>query len=284
MRGAQFVGARLSDVARVTQQFTPLDPVGGWASATVTANASAHTKGAWTELIASTAFDVDALDIDVGNVSASGVNTATLLDIGVGAAASETVIIPDVAVGGALFGDTIANRVGISFRVPIRIPKGSRVSARIQSIVTGGKTATVNVRPLHSAIPVPVGSTVDVIGSNTATSEAAATSGTVDTWTEIGTTTKAYDALVFVPSMASGAVTQGERLFFVGIGASGSEVALHSRTGVVAGVTENFKLSDGCAGSLVQRYVPAGTRLAVKLQGLTNTGFQACVLGIPRLP
>lgn len=284
MRGAQFVGARLSDVARVTQQFTPLDPVGGWASATVTANASAHTKGAWTELIASTAFDVDALDIDVGNVSASGVNTATLLDIGVGAAASETVIIPDVAVGGALFGDTIANRVGISFRVPIRIPKGSRVSARIQSIVTGGKTATVNVRPLHSAIPVPVGSTVDVIGTSTGTSQAAATSGTTDTWTEIGTTSRAYDALVFVPSLATSAAAQGERVMFLGVGASGSEVAIHTRTSVVLGTTENYKLSDGCAGALVRRYTPAGTRLAVKLTGGANTGIQACVLGVGRLP
>lgn len=276
------VGARLINVRRVSQLWAPLDPVGGWVNATVTANASAHTKGAWTELIASTAAEADALDIDVGGVSQSGVNTAVLLDIGVGAAASESVIIPDVAVGSAAF--LVNSRLGISFRVPVKVPRGSRIAARIQSIVTGGKTASVSVRPVFSANPVPMGTTVDVIGTDTSTSQAAATSGTVGTWTEIGTTVRPYDALVFVPSMASAGVIQAERPMFLGVGPSGAEVAIHSRISAVVGVTENFRLCDGPAGAVVQRYIPPGTRLAVKVTGLANSGIQACVLGIGRLP
>lgn len=101
----------------------------------VTANASANTKGSYTELIASTAFDAQAIMIGFGLQS---VNGSMLFDIAVGGAGSEVVVIPDI-----LSASKNCNEAQ-SFILPFSCPAGSRVSARCQG-TTGAMTKEIVV-------------------------------------------------------------------------------------------------------------------------------------------
>lgn len=84
---------------------------------------SANTKGSWVELEASCPFDVDGFWVSFFNVTSRG---RQFVDIGIGAAASEVVLVPNVPFVGA-----VDATLG-SFYVPIRIAAGERISARSQ--------------------------------------------------------------------------------------------------------------------------------------------------------
>jgi hypothetical protein len=103
---------------------------------TVTAG-GINAKGSYSQLIASTSFASDAFVI--------GIKTATstvnfLVDLAVGAAAAEQVILPNVMFrsGGSLVAPFTI------LYVPIHILSGQRISARCQS-PNGGSTCTVGV-------------------------------------------------------------------------------------------------------------------------------------------
>ena len=104
----------------------PLTEVTQWVQstgATITAGATAHVKGAWAEHWASTPFEFQGLYLDV----LPNTNVNYLLDIGIGPAASEVVIISNMYFCRAHV------RSRMFFPIPIIIPKGSRVVARCQS-------------------------------------------------------------------------------------------------------------------------------------------------------
>ena len=101
----------------------------------ITANAAAHTKGNWSELIASTAADSKEIivNITLGNAG----TRSYLVDIGVGAGGAESVIIANL-----LFAPSPEGVPGVLIRLPIGIAAGSRLSARCQCS-TGGATVEV---------------------------------------------------------------------------------------------------------------------------------------------
>lgn len=86
------------------------------------------TKGAWTQLTASATHGARWLTLGLGcrNATTPGA-TQYRVDIGVGAAASEQVIVPDVIVR---VGDNGSAFIGPGFNVPVSIPAGARVAAR----------------------------------------------------------------------------------------------------------------------------------------------------------
>jgi hypothetical protein len=94
----------------------------------VTPPGTLNTKGAWTTIAASTTAIHNALYLGMQANGATGMaGSGVLLDIGIGAAASETVLVPDVY----LLGVTSER---YSIRSPttygVDIPLGSRLSAR----------------------------------------------------------------------------------------------------------------------------------------------------------
>jgi hypothetical protein len=247
---------------------------------TVTANASAHTKGAYAEIIASTSANASFLVLVVGGVRIGATNTATLLDIATGASGSETDIAANIAVGGA--SGTVANAPGLMFGFPIKVASGTRLSARIQSVVTGGKTASVRAILIDGGDYATAPTTVDVIGGNTANSEGISFSGASGTWVEgIASTSQAYRAVALVCSLHDGAAASNANVSFeVGIGASGSEVAFG---------TAKFTLDASESSATVPpftylfgRSIPAGSRLAVKHPFAANPSkYGFCLIGIP---
>jgi hypothetical protein len=243
---------------------------------TVTANSSAHTKGAWTELVASTSGNSSMIYVRVGGIVSTGVNTATLLDIGVGAAGSESAIIQNVAVGGAVATGTAG---ALYFVVPIQIASGSRVSARIQSLVTGGKTASVLVRLLDTGDYAQAPTSVDVIGTSTADSEGTAVTA-ANTYAQLtASTSRAYRALAFVPSVGDTTTAVVLTNYTVAKGASGSEVDLQT---ITTGYS-NDESTRTIDFPFIAAAIPSGTRLSVKLSGPSAnfSGYASCVIGIP---
>lgn len=93
---------------------------------TITANATAGNDGAYTQLIASTANDYFGLHVILQQGGTVG--TIGLVDIAIGGAGSEQVIVPDIP-----FVTFTANKRGggFSFWLPIHVPKGSRIAARV---------------------------------------------------------------------------------------------------------------------------------------------------------
>ena len=238
------------------------------ASVTVTADTSAHTKGAWAELIASAASDSSVLFLQITGISATTVNTASLLDVGIGAAGFETVIVANVGAGGAS---------AASYMLPVKIPKRTRVSARLQSLVTGGKTGSVSAVLCTTVLPWSP-STLDTYGATTATSSGT-NMPTSNTYVELtAATTRAYQGVVVSPTLNGGAVAAETVTYTVGVGAVGVE-STHGATRIVEGSTE-FILQLNGAPTYLPGHIPSGARLACK-QSTGRNYRDVILIGVP---
>lgn len=253
-------------------------------SLTVTSGGSAHTKGAWTEIVASTSADVASITVNsTAPVGQNGIDTRCLVDIGIGGSGSETVIIPNIAVG-----NKSSSTAGWLF--PVFIPKGTRVAFRSQHAVASTAN-TFRFRLGRSATPQstkPAPYCVNM-GANTSTSSGVVVSWggsthTKGTWTEI--TSAAPERLsalqVCVDYNGSVAGANGSALVDVAVGAAGSEVAVASNLFYVTTTSEQI---DHFGGGLpyLPVDIPAGARVSVRYQASSNListlGF--VLVGIP---
>lgn len=240
----------------------------GSGAAVVTCDVTAHTKGAYTQIIASTSADIDTIILRC-NSSQSSVDTASLVDVAVGASGSESIIIADLAVGGhASYGITI----------PISIPSGSRLSVRAQSVVTGGKTVTAAISGYSTGTYDRLNTTVDVLGTSTATSIGVpfVSNGT---YVEVVSSTSApYYGIIVVPSVTTTGVGATSPIFALGIGASGSEVDVMSHV-LDTGASETIGNAGIPTLGLYGKFVPQGSRLAVKAS-VSATAMDVCLIGL----
>jgi hypothetical protein len=249
---------------------------------TLTADTSAHTKGAWSQVIATTTSNASLIAIRVSGVHSGNTNTATLLDIGTGAASSETAVASNIAIAGASTASLAP--VGIIIPIPLKIPSGTRLSARIQSVVTGGKQATVEIFLFDAGDYATAPTSVDVLGTNTATSAGTALSGSANTWVEVvASTAQAYRAISFVPCMVGNTSSSLGVEYEIGVGASSSEQAfLFSTARFSSEETCNSAGPNFPIASLSPVALPAGSRLAVRHNLSANSGRHGFTLiGIP---
>lgn len=255
-----------------------------------TASATANTPGAWVQYLANNAVaSTDTIHCvhlqAIGNNQAVGADNSMLLDIGIGAAGSETVIASNIAIGGA----ANSNGIGPFFYLPIRIPGATRVALRVRA-ATGSRVLTVQViaftgAPALSSFSYRLPTTVDTLGTNTATSTGTAMSGASGTWTQITeATTVDYQALIVLasgPASITGA-SQTEFRLDLGLGSAGNEqdvaftYAFYTSNGFIAYRTP-LVLS-----SIYGGFVPAGTRISVRHNLAANPErVCACVIGVP---
>ena len=259
------------DIAWYENYSAIIHTVGG--SVTVTADTAAHTKGAWSQLIASTSANTSYIYFLVGSVSTTNTDTSTLIDFATGASGSEVAFASNICVGGAV--STIA-------AFPIKIASGQRISARIQSVVTGGKTASVQTIAMDTGDYNNAPTSVDVIGADTATSTGTAFSGASGTWVEAtASTSRAYKAVgITVAVQDSNTANVVNALYTVGVGASASEIEFgNSRVNItaneVASIVDPRIMHFG-------RNIPAGSRLAVKHAIAANPSkYGFTLIGIP---
>lgn len=96
----------------------------------VVSNGSAHTKGNYTQGIASTSENGDGLRLYISQSTAAA--RLYLLDVALGAAASEVVLVPNIHFR------LNSTSYWTKLFIPCKIPAGSRVSFRCQDATGGG--------------------------------------------------------------------------------------------------------------------------------------------------
>jgi hypothetical protein len=256
-----------------------LNLAGGDPATTVTASSTIHTKGAWTQLLASTSGDSNLLLTRAMGVNTAATETSMLLDIAVGASGSETPIMENLAVGGAATGGPAS--AGLVIPLPVYIPSGSRISARIQSLIASD---TCSVRfAVHRVGALQVLPTsVDVMGSDASTSRGTALSGASGSWVQItASTSQRYRAVYVVASTIGTDVANNLATLEVGFGASGSEVAV-TKQRVQFGANESADSLPSIFNVPLPCDIPAGSRLAVRHSVNPNPErYGVCVIGVP---
>jgi len=258
----------------------PTELVDSFANVTVTADTAAHTKGAWTEVAASLAEDSTLLVFQVSTIGVSGTNTATLIDVGVGASGSETAIAQNIAVGGAApYFDT----QNVVVLLPVAIASGTRVSCRIQSVVTGGKTARVDSFFYQGGDSALLPTSVDVLGTSTADSQGTSMSGSSGSYVQVtASTLQRYRAIGVIPSVHGTSIAGLSIIYTLAVGGAGVEQDL----GVAPFATsvQESARSINASGPLflISADVPTGSRLSVKHDIVSNPDrYGVTLVGIP---
>jgi len=228
----------------------------------VDADPAANTKGAWVQLVASTPA-ADSLTLLISSGQASG---HYLIDIGIGGAGSEQVLVADL-----MFSAMVRVITPVTF--PLHIPAGSRLSARCQSrlidqFVLIGAVLTSGG---HNR-PTPL-SAVSTYGAVTGDSggtlvNAGGTANTIGTIVQLtSATTRAHKGLIVAASRPDNTVTIAANyghLANIYAGGAGSEQLLAGPLRYNAGVTSAMQ-TPVFLGPLPCD-LPAGTRLSMAIQ------------------
>lgn len=257
-------------------------------STSVTSSATANTKGSWSQLSASTSFEASAILL---HISTQFIDTRYLIDIGIGAAGSEQVIIPNLLVG-------ISTGVCFDICLPISVPAGSRLAARCQDNF-GSSVAYVSGSIFAGGfMGMPSFASMTDYGTSTSTSggttvDAGATANTKGSYTQIAaSTTYAHKGLVIAamrPTPGTNVTADYFQLADLAIGASGSEqILLNNLRFVCSTVTGGTAANTASRGTLLPNYVPpllcdipAGSRIAMRQQSSsTNTTDRTCAYAV----
>jgi hypothetical protein len=189
----------------------------------ITASSSTNTKGSYTSLITSTAYDCCYAVVNIIN----GAATLGLVDIAVGTSGNQQVIIPNIFLG-AVAG-TSAAKVNFCIALPINIPAGTNIWARSQS-ATASTTYDVSMILFDGEFTgLPGLAGYDDLGTSLSTSlgvaiTPSATGSVLGTWTSVVTAT-ARDYVGLWGTLGFGTVND-TYLMNIGIGGSGSQVII----------------------------------------------------------
>lgn len=251
----------------------------------VVGHASAHTKSNWTTVVASTAVGYNGILVQCIMPASVANSSLCLFDIGIGAAASEVVICPNIYVYGP---GGVANVF-----IPINIPAGTRIAARLQSTITSA-SSWVNVTGIRGGFwgPQAGGGLIHSFGGNLATSggtvldagAAANTFPALPMTQLVAATTKDIVAIMPIVSYNPAAtVADAGFQYEIGVGASSSEVAI---------LRQCFRVElEGTSGSncgypqfWFPCSIPAGSRISARVRssvtGAATRIAQMVLLGL----
>ena len=239
---------------------------------------AANTKGSWVEVEDSLTSDAQGLLLTFGDSSSDDY----LFDIGVGAAASEVVVVANIPWCRQLASSGIKE----SAYIPFRIAAGARVSLRCQNTVGGG-TASAGVTFLH-AVPLSPCTVATTYGAATADSggtsvDPGSSANTKGAYSQItASTTGAIKwLLVGIGNQVNTTRTSANWLMDIATGGAGAEVVLIPNLNLQAGagldVMHPHYFSFPCD-------IPSGTRLAVRAQcsitDATDRLFDVILIGL----
>lgn len=227
----------------------------------VTASGSANTKGSYAQLTASTPFLAAWLLVE----AMTNTNGSTqLVDIAIGGAGSEKVIVSNLMVQGP--------RDLFCVPLPIQVPGGVRLAARTQA-ATGSQSCFVQVTLLAARSGMqPSGGVVDCYGQDTSTSRGVSvdpggSANTKGSWTQItaSTTRRARGFFLLLGGQGNTNTSLGSWLYDVGIGGAGSEQVIVADWGVDVRAAGNVHPAPHCSPFFP---IPIGsaTRIAVRSQ------------------
>lgn len=246
---------------------------------------TANTKGSWVQLDASTTFDVDAVLVHL-QADALSVIYSSLVDIGIGAAASEQVIVPDIQFSS----DQWCGRAASPILLPCKIPAGSRIAARHAcSDANIGIFIGVHLINTGMAAMYPPGGKIVNYGATAADSggigiDPGATANTKGSWTQITASTN-EDLRGVVIMIGNQNISKGVdavALIDIGIGAAASEQIIIPDYAI--GSDPNAELYLPLFSPILPCHIPAGSRIAARAQNsITTAGsraFDVSILGV----
>jgi len=245
---------------------------------TITGSATIHTKGAYTTLIAATATRAQLVYVVLSETSAGAVRTDTLVGIAIGAAGSERIILPDLLAGWKAGSQWAMQQLIL----PLRIPAGTRISARAQSVIAS-KQVGVGIWCWGGANnPVwPTFTEAEAIGITAASSIGTSVTpgvgaGVEGAWTNIGgVTTRDYDAIIpmIQGGLANTVLTSAGEHWEVGWGSTslGEYYSAANASEWVGGLLPPLPIFQP---------VPVGTQLQIRGESSLATGAQAKDLAI----
>lgn len=236
------------------------------------ATASTSTaKGAWAQVFSSLPSNMTHLYVSNITANWAGNDGSMLFDIGTGAAGSETVILGDLPIGG--------NNSAIFF--PIAIPAGTRVAVRVQGLRTS-YSQFVNFSAYRTSDFSFSPRAMDVIGVNTSTLKGVALGGASGSYTEItASTSKDFAQFLIMPSCNSTTNANLSGTLTLAYGAAGSEVDVGSIFVTSSSSTNRIIVDHSLPLFLSGRFCPAGTRLSIKHNFSSTTGYAVSLIGIP---
>lgn len=250
----------------------------------VVSSGTNHVKGAWVELIAATSFETSWILLQPSLFEAVA-PADWLIDIGIGPAGSEQVILANVPFC------TRGNEPGAGTPIPLSIPAGTRIAARAQVSNGGGvagRTARLLLQLFGSGFAEAPGAQLAVTyGANTADSggvgvDPGAVAHTKGAWSEIVASTSFNHScfILGIGNQANSARVAADWLVDIAVGASGSEQII---------LADLAAWSDGSRAIHPQRMllpmkVPAGSRLAARGQCSTTDAidrtFDVILIGV----
>lgn len=247
----------------------------------LTASGSTHTKGAWTEL--------NTIDSDGCCIGMFGTDrTRFLIDLGVGAAGSEVVIVPNIhfSIYTAQTGGQMAEETD-QFWLPLHVPRGLRVAARCQSDVASAQLVLCQIPAVRVQPTRPGLSAWESFGADTAntrgTSVVNGSSGTpTGSWTQlIASTARTYRWITVWASGYGTIVNDSAVDVQLGVGGAGSEVVLTDfvRLFRSANALMDAVSVTGYSGPI---HIPKGSRVSARgvwAGGGDNQTFYVCGIG-----
>jgi hypothetical protein len=230
----------------------------------ITPSATAHTKGSWVELTAATLFEYSRVTVQINRtVSAANYH----VDIGIGGAGAETVLIADLGFGGTA---TTTGWHATWWDFPIHVPKGSRLSSRCQSNIASGTATIVSIIGIGESFRTASGfSQVLCLGAVSATTRGVpincgAAANTYGAWAEVSAATPNNISAVSInlPYDLNTAKTSGGYGLEIGTGTAGNEVAIFSGWTFYGNVTTDVFLP--VSSPTFPMFIPQGSRVSVR--------------------
>lgn len=179
----------------------------------------------YTTLIATTSFDTFGVWIRIKDSVVSAAISNALMDLAVGAAAAERVIVPNIVAGNAGAGSGPQGRI---YYFPVYIPAGARLSATLQS-TNASESANVAVWLCQQTrfpwVPGPIAD----YGTDTANSRGTSVtpaSGSYGSWTQIsaGTSRDHRHWTVLPANLADTTLTDEAWVIDIGFGPDSANV------------------------------------------------------------
>lgn len=244
---------------------TDIGSVGATSSGTIITTGIANTKGVYTQLTAATTRDTHWLWIQASNSPSTGTNLS--LDIAVGAALSEQIIVADVLVA-----DTTPEVARLIF--PLIVPTGSRIAVRGQSTAISD-TCAVSLLLGSGGLDFKSFSKVETYGFQSASTaglvvDPGASANTKGAYREITSSTlRNHKGFLYIIDSGGSTAASANILMDIALGAAGSEQViipnlLLRSTSTFAGVAPPFS-------GFIPYHIPAASRIAVRAQSSNNT-------------
>ena len=235
------------------------------------------SKGSWAQVFATLDADTYGLMICVHNGRTSAANRQTVIDIGIGAAGSEQVVLPDLIGSNAAL---LSSLGGLWYYFPIHLPAGTRVAVRAQSSVTTAVRVMVRAMqlPRDPSMVKSIGyvEAIGISGITPTTCNPGTTSES--SWVLLGTTSRNLWWWQMGIQTSNATMSASFSHFDLAVGDGTNFSPILTDVGFVTSTDEQSGKPLFLMGC--ERFIPGGSSLYARGQcNMSFSPFQVCAYG-----